>query len=382
MWALALLALGGSALAPAPANDLLLRTALGQKTDKTPVWLFRQAGRHMEEYTAYKAKTGKHFLQLLEDPADVAEVTMQPLRRYDVDAAILFSDILVVPQALGIKVEMPGGVGILVPEPVTEGCDAEYIAKLASFDPAWIVQTQLKHVTEAVSAIRAKQLEEGRDMTLIGFSAAPWTLLFYTVGGSSKNTAPGLAFARRFPEETAQLLDGYTDLVVEYLSAQLAAGAHCLQLFEAMGMTLDAPNFEALAMPRLREVAARLKLRHPGVPLLVFARGVAEPLAVNLQLREAGFDVITIDTVAERKPTRDALSGVCLQGNFDPKFLRSDTEAQYAAADVDREVESMLTELGANGLIANLGEGLMGKEDQALVKRFVDSIHETSAKML
>ncbi|KAJ1445913.1 Uroporphyrinogen decarboxylase [Pelagophyceae sp. CCMP2097] len=334
----------------------------------------------MAEYNAYKEKTGKHFLQLLEDPKDVAEVTLQPLRRYAVDAAILFSDILVVPQALGVDVEMPGGKGIVVPRPCRTGAEASALAKLASKDPAALVKLKLKHVTDAVSKIRRKQLEEGLDCTLIGFSAAPWTLLYYTVGASSKNKEPALAFMRDFPKEAQELLDGYCVLVEEYLSAQVDAGAHALQVFEAMAMTVDEQTFADVAMPRMRQLACNLKRRHPDVPLLVFARGVENPMRFNTDLASCGYDVVTIDTVADRRETRYGLGKTCLQGNFDPKFLLA---SESSAEKIREEVRTMFSGFGGpSNMIANLGEGLMGKEDQQLVDCFVDCVHDISAEML
>jgi uroporphyrinogen decarboxylase len=363
----------------APANDLVFRLARGEKVERAPVWLFRQAGRHMQEYRDYKAKTGKHFLQLLDDPKDVAEVTMQPLRRYQVDAAILFSDILVVPQALDIRVEMPGGVGIVVPEPLTTAAMVDEAAAKARADPASLVAKRLKHVTRGVEEVRSAQLAENLDRTLLGFSAAPYTLFFYSVGGSSKNRAPGADFAKANAQSTAGLLEAYTDLVVEYLSAQAKAGAHCLQVFEAMGMTLGAEAFEELALPHLEALATKLKARHPDVPLLVFARGVAEPLKVNLRLQAAGYDVITLDGETPRHEARDSLGPAqVLQGDFDPKLLLPDSSQEAIHA----EVEAMLTAFGPDKLLANLGEGLGGKEDQGLVDFFVNDVHATSAEMI
>jgi len=377
-----------------PANDRLLRAARGESVDRTPVWLFRQAGRHMEEYREYKKTTGKHFLQLLEDPHDVAEVTMQPLRRYDVDAAILFSDILVVPQALGVKVDMPGGVGIVVPEPVTTGEEARAIAAKALADPAGVVRRELKHVTDAVTEIRKKQLAEKRDCALLGFSAAPWTLFYYTVGANSRDSTPASTFAAAYPAETAELLDAFEVLVAEYCAAQLRAGAHAIQIFEAMGASLDADAFDELALPRLQRLGERLQglgaadessSSEQKPPLLAFARGVAAPERINAALSKTSggpYDVITLDTDADRARYREAcFDGACLQGNLDPRLLVDDCDA--SSDRLDAAIDAMLGDFGScQRLIANLGEGLSGKESQALVAYYVDAVHAKSAKRI
>jgi uroporphyrinogen decarboxylase len=362
-----------------PENDLMIRAALENTVERTPTWLFRQAGRHLPEYAEYKKKTGRNFLDMLKYPEDVAECTLQPLRRYNVDAAILFSDILVLAEALNIEVTMPGGVGILVPNPLTSP-DQVYsrLPPIEEINEAF-VQDKLKVVLESVKLIRKKMAEEGMTQPLIGFSAAPWTLLFYMCGGSSKkNNEIGMKWLNEHTEESQHLLNILTKLVTEYMSAQVEAGAHMLQLFEAMGMMIDEENFNKFAKPCLEQISKTLKERFPNVPLMVFARGAS---FANEELSKLGFDVVTIDGTVSRDTARATVGDRCaLQGNYDPRNLIE--EGGNTPETVRATVKDMLEALGSQRLIANLGEGLGGKESPELVDAFVNAIHEESEKLI
>ncbi|CAM9296221.1 unnamed protein product [Chrysoparadoxa australica] len=348
-------------------NDLIIRAARGEQVERTPIWLFRQAGRHLPEYQAYKEETGKNFLELLKDPADVAEVTMQPIRRYNLDAAILFSDILVIAEALNIDVEMPGGKGILVPRPLVDPADLE-----ARIPKSIDVEDKLGYVLASVRAIKAEL--KGK-VPLIGFSAAPWTLMYYMVGGSSKkNQERGEEWLRDEPEASTALLNILTDVVIDYLEAQVKNGADMLQVFEAMGAFICEESFNKVALPSLKKIATELKKRCPGVPLMVFPRGASYAYKA---MQEAGYDVVTIDTASSRTAAREMLAGCTIQGNLDPAVLVTGSEA-----DVSSAASILLSEMGPQKLIANLGEGLMGKEDPKLVNHLVNTVHELSEEMI
>ncbi|CAE8722114.1 unnamed protein product [Polarella glacialis] len=368
------------------SDSSLCRVARGESlasNQHAPIWLFRQAGRHLPEYNEYKKTTGKNFLELLKDPADVAECTMQPLRRYKVDAAILFSDILVVAEALGISVVMPGGKGILVPEPLESPADLARLPSLAEAATPEFIETRLAHVLAAVRFILKQMSSEGfGDTPLIGFSAAPWTLFFYMVGGSSKKrTDAGERWLKEHEAASAELLSLLSKVIIEYLSAQARNGCQVLQVFEAMGDKISPENFEKWALPAMQEIAQELRRRHPDVPLMVFPRGACYALPA---LQSAGYDVVTADSGTDLAAAAASLRAeaartggrvASLQGNFHPKWLRPSQGS--TAEDVRREARAMLAKLGADGpgLIANLGEGLDGTEDPELVAVLVDTIH-------
>ena len=305
-------------------------------------------------------------MQLLEDPKDVAECTLQPVRRYDIDAAILFSDILVVAEAMGIEVIMPGGKGIQVPSPLESPSDLARITLPADEAAAKaLVDDKLSHVIAAVQLI-VRELD-GK-VPLIGFSAAPWTLFYYMVGGSSKKGQElGEKWLAEHPEESAKILDALEIIVIEYLSAQADGGAHILQLFEAMGDFITPPSMEAAALPRMPTSAMRSRSATRTSPSW---SSRAAPRTLCRRSASAASTCSRSTTPPTSPLAAMTLPKVCLQGAFDPALLVRDNGSDEAK--VQAAVKEMLDQLGSQKLIANLREGLSGKEDPALVAAFVE----------
>ena len=347
---------------PPLQNDLLLRTARGETTDRTPVWMMRQAGRYLPEYRAIREE--HDFFDVVETPELAAEVTIQPVERFPLDAAILFCDIMVVPEALGLTVEMVSGKGPTFPQPLTTPDEMD---RLVEPD----VDEALGHVFEALTVTR-RQLN-GR-VPLIGFSGAPWTLMAYMVeGGGSKSYRHARAWLYEHPEASKALLQRITDVVVEYLVKQVDAGAQMLQVFDSWAGLHGPETFRTFCLPYLEEIATRFKREHPDVPIVVFAKGAHYGLNA---LADTDYDVISLDWTMDPKSARRTVGDrAVLQGNLDPCAL-------YAAPDaLRREVQHMLAGFGPHQHIANLGHGMLPDHDPEHAGVFVDAVHEHSRHM-
>jgi uroporphyrinogen decarboxylase len=341
-------------------NDRFLRALRREPVDATPVWLMRQAGRYLPEYRETRAKAGS-FMGLATNPELACEVTLQPLRRFDLDAAILFSDILTIPDAMGLGLSFAEGEGPRFARPVRTSAD---IAKLAVPD----MGSSLRYVMDAVSLIR-KELDNS--VPLIGFSGSPWTLACYMVeGGGSDNFARIKAMALDEPALLHRLLDVVTESVIAYLSAQRAAGAQALQIFDTWGGMLAPHLYREFSLRYLQRIAQTLE-RGSGAekaPLILFGKGNAPYLE---ELATSGAEGLGVDwTVSLEEARRRTGDRVALQGNLDPATLYASPEAIRA------EVKRTLDSYGAGpGHIFNLGHGMSPDMDPEHVKVLVDAVH-------
>ncbi|MCD9029849.1 uroporphyrinogen decarboxylase [Luteimonas sp. BDR2-5] len=356
---------------PAPLkNDRLLRALRREPVDRTPVWLMRQAGRYLPEYRATRAKAGS-FLAMAKNPDIACEVTLQPLARFDLDAAILFSDILTIPDAMGLDLYFVEGEGPKFRHPVR---DAAAIAKLGVPD----METDLGYVMDAVRVIRREL--DGR-VPLIGFSGSPWTLACYMVeGGGSKDFARIKAMALNDPKALHALLSVNTDAVIAYLSAQRAAGAQALQVFDTWGGVLSPAMYREFSLPYLGRIARELP-RGDGAdrtPLILFGKGNAAYLD---ELSRSGAEGVGVDWLVELGEAARRTGGrVALQGNLDPATLYGAPEAIRAEA--RRALDSYRDGNGGSreGHVFNLGHGMSPDMDPAHVGVLVDEVHAYSAR--
>ena len=333
-------------------NDLILRTLRGEPTERTPVWMMRQAGRYLPDYIKLREKYS--FFERCQTPELAAEITIQPVEQVGVDAAIIFSDILVVPQAMGMEVQMVEGKGPLLPDPIRSAGD---LGKLIAPD----VSQKLSYVFDGLRL--TKQRLDGR-VPLIGFAGAPWTLLCYMVEGKGSKTfdvAKGFCYTQ--PATAHRLLQMITDTTIAYLKGQARAGADVVQLFDSWGGLLGPEDFEEFSLRYIRQIVAAIK---DEVLTIVFAKGAWPSLG---EMAATGAHGLGIDWCIRPEMARQ-LAGpdVVLQGNFDPAKLLSPVDR------IRREVDEMLAAFGSRRHIANLGHGIIPEVPVDHARAFVEAV--------
>jgi len=342
-------------------NDSLIRALLKQPVKKTPVWMMRQAGRYLPEYRQVREQAGS-FMNLCTNPELACEVTLQPLERFDFDAAILFSDILTIPDAMGLGLSFVEGEGPRFERPIRSAAD---IKQLPVPDP----MIELQYVTDAVSLIRR---ELGGRVPLIGFSGSPWTLATYMVeGGSSKTFSKVKALMYEQPQLMHQLLEKITRAVELYLNAQIAAGAQVIMLFDTWGGVLSTEAYQDFSLNYAQQIAANLETRvsELQVPTVLFSKGGGQWLEL---MAGAGFDGLGLDWQTDIARARERVgSRVALQGNMDPMVLYASPEV------ITNEVRRVLNKFGGGcGHVFNLGHGVLPDINPDHVKAMVDAVHQ------
>ena len=333
-------------------NDLVLKALRGEATDRTPVWMMRQAGRYLPEYMVLREKYG--FFERCQTPELACAITLQPVDIVGVDAAILFSDILVVPQAMGLEVQLIESKGPVLPDPIKTAND---MVRVRVPD----VNDTLHYVFDAIKLI--KQELNGR-VPLIGFAGAPWTLLCYMVQGKgSKTFDEAKAFCYTQPQLAHQLLQMITDTTIAYLKGQVKAGADLVQIFDSWGGLLSPGDFEQWSLKYIRQIVAALK---DETPVIVFAKGAWHSLDA---MAATGAHGLGIDWCITPQVARQmAGNKVTLQGNFDPAKLLSPIPV------IQQEVKDMLNAFGKGKHIANLGHGILPNVSVDHARAFVDAV--------
>jgi uroporphyrinogen decarboxylase len=344
-------------------NDLFLRALLRQPTPRTPLWMMRQAGRYLPEYRATRAQAG-HFLKLCMTPDLACEVTLQPLRRYALDAAILFSDILTIPHALGLGLEVEAGEGPRIDRPVRSARD---IDALPTLDP----ERELRYVMDAVRLIRR---ELNGQVPLIGFAGSPWTVGTYVVeGGSSKNFQHIKSMLYGAPDQLHRLLAHLTRSTTDYLNAQIAAGAQAVMVFDTWGGALSPSAYLEFSLRYMADIVAGLQREADGrkVPVILFTKGGGAWLA---DMAATGADALGVDWTTDLSVARATVADrVALQGNLDPSVLYAPPSAIRA------QVDRVLASYGhGHGHVFNLGHGIHPDVPPEHAAAMVEAVHELS----
>ncbi|HRP31945.1 MAG TPA: uroporphyrinogen decarboxylase [Agriterribacter sp.] len=335
-------------------NDLLLRALDGKLVERPPVWMMRQAGRYLPQYM--KLRERYSFFERCATPELACEITLQPVDIIGVDAAILFSDILVVPQAMGLEVQLIESKGPFLPNPIKSYADLKRVSVPD-------VHEKLGYVEEAIQLIKK---ELNNRVPLIGFAGAPWTILCYMVQGKgSKTFDEAKSFCFTQSQTAHQLLQMITDTTIAYLNAQVIAGADVIQIFDSWGGLLAPADFEAFSLPYIQQIVTAIKGK---APVIVFAKGawyVLDKMAVT------GAKALGIDWCIRPQTARKmAGDGITLQGNFDPAKLL------LPIPQIQKEVKLMLAEFGTERYIANLGHGILPNIPVDHARAFVDTVKE------
>jgi len=344
-------------------NDRLLRALLRQPVDKTPVWMMRQAGRYLPEYRATRERAGS-FMDLCMNPDLACEVTLQPLERYPLDAAILFSDILTIPDAMGLGLTFTAGEGPRFERPIRRQADVDVIGIP---DP----EKELRYVIDAVRVIRREL--NGR-VPLIGFSGSPWTLATYMVEGSgTKEFAKIKGMMFDAPQTLHQLLDKLAQSVISYLNAQIAAGAQAVMVFDTWGGVLTPRDYKEFSLRYMQQIVDGLQRQNEGrqVPVVLFTKGGGAWLEA---MAATGCDALGLDWTLDIAEARARVGDkVALQGNMDPCVL-------YASPDrIRQEVATILASYGTGtGHVFNLGHGIHQHIDPEHAGAFINAVHDLS----
>lgn len=335
-------------------NDLFLRALKGETVERPPVWMMRQAGRYLPEFMKIREKYD--FFTRCQTPELASEITIQPIQRFGMDAAILFSDILVIPQAMNIEVQMKPNLGPFLPNPIRTQKDVDNVI-IPNVDEA------LKYVMQAIEMTKEKLNDE---IPLIGFAGSPWTILCYCVQGQgSKTFDKAKAFCFTQPQAAHQLLQKITETTIAYLKAKVAAGVNTVQVFDSWGGMLSPIDYQEFSWYYIQQIIDALK---DEAPVIVFGKGCWFALS---EMANSGAAALGVDWTCSAANARYLSGGkITLQGNFDPARLLS------PPVEIKKMVKKMIDEFGKDRYIANLGHGILPNIPVENARAFVDAVKE------
>lgn len=339
-------------------NDLFLRALKGETVDRPPVWMMRQAGRYLPEFQEIKAKYD--FFTRCQTPELASEITVQPIRRYGMDAAILFSDILVIPQAMNIDVEMKAGVGPWLPKPIRNRKDLNEVVVPN-------IEESLGYVMDAIKITKEKLNNE---IPLIGFAGSPWTILCYCVQGQgSKNFDKAKEFCFTQPELAHELLQKITDTTILYLKEKVSSGVNAVQIFDSWGGMLSPADYQEFSWKYIQQIIDALK---DITPVIAFGKGCWFALE---SMANSGASALGVDWTCSPKKARFLTGGkITLQGNFDPTRLFSPPK------EIKKMVKQMIDEFGKDRYIVNLGHGILPNIPLENAGAFIEAVKEYKAE--